>query len=318
MYYVNKRELEAFPFDLLYKTVLTATTEVKDSILESAEAEHKRNTTKRIAALYANREDSYEGNEEEDFPFVPPDEEYIAEQVALARKEAFSKFAEKYDLPGNANWLLPQFTAYVAKMPISRVDGKIDPKSLHKAFGCDDFHKGLYYYATHPVRGDILNKQYTIESRNYSALVPLLMMPFKKFDNVPYSSWNTDGLDKIIDSSLYNAMSVDFDPNSFSKEELLLARQEGLLVKTGKTAGSTRNPVTTHKLYGVKAPLGKLPWLAQVMLFQIWVAHPSNRTDLMVLDWNSWDTMPEPLIEAKVIADPIVKRKVTVTVDDWV
>jgi len=29
---------------------------------------------------------------------------------------------------------------------------------------------------------------------------------------------------------------------------------------------------------------------------QIWVAHPSLRTDMMVLDPSVWDNMPQPLV----------------------
>ena len=40
------------------------------------------------------------------------------------------------------------------------------------------------------------------------------------------------------------------------------------------------------------------------MTAQIWGAHPSNRTEYMILDWLNWDNMPEPIISTDVIAAP--------------
>jgi hypothetical protein len=322
MFYVNKKELQAFPFDKLYEHVSSAARAVKSSLEEDARELHKRSVERKIQAIYASREDSYESNPEDDFPFPGVDPEEIAKAVALAKKEAFALFAEKYDMPMNASWMLPQFSTYIAKLPISKDEtGKYDPMSIFNALGSDNWHRGLYFYATHPLRGDILNKQYTAESRNYSALVPLLLMPFKKFDNIQYSDWNRAKLDKVLDPSLRQILNLEFDVSAFSKVEILNARAIGLEIKSGKQVGQNRNPVTTHKLYGVPQPFSKLPWLAQVMCFQIWCAHPTNRTDLMILDWTNLDNMPEPLIEKNVIPvekDPwdLPKKQVATVSED--
>lgn len=321
MYYVNKKELTAFPFDMLYETVRDAGATVKQELLEEALAIHEKATARKIEALYANRPDSYEGNAEEDFPFNPPDEEYLSDQMASAKEAAFTNFAEKYDLHGNAGWLLPQYTAYLAKMPISKTEnGKIDSEAYFHSFGKDAFHRGLYTLGMYRVRGTLVPKQYTAEYRNYSALVPLLLMPHKKFNSISYSAWDVDKLHRVVDPQLYQAMTCGLDASEYPKTELLNTRNNCMIVKTGKTAGSSRNPMTTHKMYGLGAPLNKLPWLAQVMLFQIWAAHPSNRSELMVLDWNNWDVMPEPLIDTKVLSSETPKKVFSfkkATVDDW-
>lgn len=321
MYYVNKKELTAFPFDLLYQTVTDAAATVKQGLLDEALALHERATERKIQALYANREESYEGNAEEDFPFTPPDEDYLLDQIRSAKEAAFTNFAEKYDIQGNAGWLLPQYVAYLAKMPITRLEsGRIDSEAYFQAFGKDDFHKGLYTLGMYRTRGTIVPKQYTPEYRNYSALVPLLLMPHKKFNGLSYSNWDPEYLRRVVDPQLYEAMTCGLDASEYSKSELLNTRNNCMIVKTGKTAGSSRNPMTTHKMYGLTAPLNQLPWLAQVMLFQIWAAHPSNRTELMVLDWNNWDSMPEPLIDTKVLKVEAPKKTFQfkkATVDDW-
>lgn len=46
--------------------------------------------------------------------------------------------------------------------------------------------------------------------------------------------------------------------------------------------------------------LDKAPKLVGTMLTQIWVAHPSLRTEYMVLDPNDWDWMPPPLVTTEV------------------
>jgi hypothetical protein len=71
-------------------------------------------------------------------------------------------------------------------------------------------------------------------------------------------------------------------------------------------------------LYGVTHPEFRiLPELAQVMLAQIWCAHPENRTKYMILDFKNWDQMPEPLITTEIFISPVAKTKVAKK-DDYV
>jgi hypothetical protein len=57
--------------------------------------------------------------------------------------------------------------------------------------------------------------------------------------------------------------------------------------------------------------LSAIPALAGTMLCQIWVAHPSLRTEYMVLDPYNWDRMPPSLIATEIFAqkEPIKKPK---------
>lgn len=302
MFYVAKRNLDALPLEEIGSRVRLAALNAKDTILEQAREVHDRSVKRKIEALYANREDSYEGNEDEDFPFEIPALDYINEQMNIAKRQEFALLAEKYDLKNSSSWLLPQMTAKIAEIPLTRTEeGKINTLEYFKYFGTSPDLRGLYAIAMHPIRGDLISKQYAPENKNYSALVPLLLMPHKKFNGINYSEWDLEGLDKVVDLPLLEAMTCTFDPTSVQKDELLKIRHDGMIVKTGKTAGNSRNPATTHKVYGLLSPFNRLPWLATVMLFQIWVAHPTNRTDLMILDWKNWDNIPEALISTNVI-----------------
>ena len=305
MFYAGKKDLTAIPLDNLFHTVTEAGKRVRNSLQKDARAAHDRRVARLIEATYANREDSYEGNIEEDYPFSGPDDEYVRQEVLDAKKAAFKLWTEKYDMPSQASWFMPQLAAHIAKMSSCgyRSDEYCD------SFGIDDYHKGIWTLAKHPTRGDLVTKQYSVEMRNYCALVPLLLMPHKKFDHVDYSKWSKEGLNKLIDSNLYDAMTVEFE-HTYTTAELLQIREKALTYMSGKTEGQVRNAQTSHKVYSLSGDLKKLPWLTQVMLFQIWCAHPVNRTDLMVLDWKNWDSMPEPLISTapKEKTNPVSTR----------
>ena len=221
---------------------------------------------------------------------------------------SFSIVNDKEELK---NWLLknkPNSTllghiiAYIAtKTEFTYVDSKIDSKNyIRDNFVHDDWHAGLYRFLMLEPRGLIIpGTQYSSEYRSYSALVPLIMSAHKVMNDIPYSRWSKEGLRVIVNPKLADAMLVEVP--SFSKEELISIRNEGLVVLSGSKQGELRNTRTTHRLYGLSDPYFKpLPTLAQVMLTQIWLAHPDNRTNLMILDPSDWDAMPEPLETSEV------------------
>lgn len=311
MFYTHKKDLTAIPLDTLFQYVFEAGKRVEDSLVKDSRAAHDRKVARIIEAEYEGREDSYEGNVEEDYPFQGPDPSYVQDEKDKAKKAAFALWAEKHDLPGHFSWLMPQLTSLIAKL---------DPcggncKEYVQHFGKDDYHKGIWTLAKHPVRGDLVPKQYSAEGRNYSALVPLLLMPHKKFNNFNYNNWNNEGLANLVDSNLYSAMTLKFD-HDMKPAEILQIREKALTYLSGKQIGQVRNAQTSHKVYSLSGELRKLPWLAQVMLFQIWCAHPVNRTDLMILDWKDWDNVPEPLITKEIGSKPTVATTWKTTVAD--
>jgi hypothetical protein len=156
-------------------------------------------------------------------------------------------------------------------------------------------------------RSHYLEKQYTGPGKNFCALVPLVLYAFKLVKGIPYRHWYKKDIIGIVNPKLAMAMLWDekLDPKP-SREEIIQAREDGLLVKTGKFAGTRRNPVSTVRLYGTSC-ISHLPEYIQTMYAQIWCAHPENRTKYMILDPSNWDTMPEALISSEVVTSTPAK-----------
>lgn len=184
-------------------------------------------------------------------------------------------------------------------------EGQIDGlKMLKHIFDFNnDWDRGLYQFLMLDARSAYLTTQYKGESKPYCSLVPLIPYAFKLYKSIPYSKWDKTTLNWVVNKSLFDAMTVE--PQEFTRESLLAARDQGLTIMSGDKEGSKRNPMTTYKLWSTKhTVLENLPDLAQVMLAQIWCAHPSNRTNGMVLDPYNWDQMPTPLITENIFSLP--------------
>lgn len=223
-------------------------------------------------------------------------------------------WAKEHNLKLYESWLLPQLVAYFGQMRL-RVDGLpfsstelIDPKQ----FWLDNIkdnnrHIGMWRIATKLSRSHLIATQ--LKSPQYSALVPLILSGFKKYRGILYSQWAREGLEYLMGTDLYESATAELP--DISREELLSIRDQGLTYKSGKQAGLGRKPTSTWSLTGIQnTPLGGLPKLTQTMLTQIWVAHPTIRNDLMILDPNNWDLMPQPLLHTEVLVDiPKFKAK---------
>jgi hypothetical protein len=136
-------------------------------------------------------------------------------------------------------------------------------------------------------------------------------MGAKKYQGVQYSHWDITHKTNLVDKNLLEAMCWQPDGNSdlkaglanfgLRKDRLLELRQQGLTLKQGKDAGVAKPPTSAWCLRGMQnTELADVPKLVGTMLTQIWVAHPSLRTEYMILDPQSWDTMPEPLVTSDV------------------
>lgn len=295
--FLAKQDLKSVPFHILHEKSVLAKEAVEYNLVALEKAHHVSLIARKEKEWADTHESPFEGNFEEFYPFNEPDPSVVAAAVRKAQLDAVKEQVEILGLKTKASWLLPQVTSYIAKMRLPEGE-KIDPLEFLKInFAVDDWHKGLYLYCTVAQRGMIVPNQTTPEFKNYSALVPLLMMPFKKFNDVPYSRWSKLNLNLLVDPSLYEAMTCEQVIN-LDSTRILEIRNQGLLVNSGKAAGTSRNAVTYHNLYKIQdTEIGELPWLAQVMITQIWAAHPTNRTNLMILDWLNWDAVPTPLID---------------------
>ena len=209
----------------------------------------------------------------------------------------------------NAGWILPQVLAYIGRQKAVKnengmYDGVLTAKGMvtsAEEIYSSDWVKGLLLYIRTSPRGNILPATIRATSehlRPFSALVPLFIAAFKKFQNIPYSKW--ENLSKIIDADLYKAMTSS--PREFTLEELLECRRVGSTPKKGKDIGITKNPMKATTLSETgNEEFDSLPRLTKIMLGQVWLAHPQYRNEYMILDPNDWDAMPKPLIDTDVI-----------------
>lgn len=295
--FLAKQDIKSVPFQLLHEKATLAASAVEYNLIEVEKNHHAALIARKEKEWADTHEAPFEGNFEDIYPLTLPDSDMVEKAVQTARADAIKGQIEALGLKAKASWLLPQVAAYIAKMKLPEGE-KISPLEFLKInFAVDDWHKGLYLYCTVAQRGLIVPSQTSPEYKNYSAIVPLLLMPFKKFNGVDYSRWDTKHLELVVDPNLYIAMTFPTILD-LPKEKLLEIRDIGLFVNTGKAAGTSRNPATYHNLYKVQnTEIGEFPWLCQVMATQIWAAHPANRTNLMILNWKDWDDMPKALID---------------------
>jgi hypothetical protein len=122
---------------------------------------------------------------------------------------------------------------------------------------------------------------------------------------ISYESWRgLPKLEYVLEPRLLAAVAIQDCPN-LGSERLLEIRKQGLITRSGKSAGQLKNAESTWSLNGISdTELGHLPKLTQSILTQIWLAHPSHRSNLMILDPQNWDHMPEPLIANNIFATP--------------
>ena len=205
--------------------------------------------------------------------------------------------AVEYGIRNHNSWMLPQIVAYFGSWKPVMTEGLVDTlKTATSNLGDNLWSKGLLRVCTKLKRSSLVKAQNTAEFASYSALVPLVMSGLKKFHNINYRSWTKEGLEHLVDEALWKAMT--YVPPEFSKEEILELRTRGLTIKSGPKAGELHNPISTWKLSKLVGP--DFPPLYTTMLGQIWVAHPSLRSQYMVLDPRDWDKMPDPLITTDV------------------
>lgn len=217
-----------------------------------------------------------------------------------------NSWLDDYGIKDMSSWLYPQLMTLLSELKINRdpdtgmIDGtkfwtdNIDVKS--------DWWKGLVRFIMIDPRGlTMKEKQYTSPGRQYCSLVPIVLAAHKLYNDVPYSHWDRSTLRSVVNKSLADAML--FEPEFwFDPEEILEIRDQGLTVKSGARSGQMNKPETTYKMYGIEEEYFKnIPHLAQVMAAQIWCAHPTNRTDLMVLDFKDWDNMPNKLADSNIL-----------------
>jgi hypothetical protein len=223
--------------------------------------------------------------------------------IATMTETELEDWAVKNQLHRMGSWLLPQLVAAFGSWRLIVVDNKIDVKLTLK-HNCEaSLEAQAMWRLSRIPRTCLLTKQ--IALAEYAVLTPLILAGFKRMQGVAYESWrNLENLDYIIEPRLLAAVCVDVP--DLGSERLLEIRQQGLTTRSGKSVGQLKSAESTWSLNGIAdTELGHLPKLTQSMLTQIWLAHPTHRTGLMILDPINWDHMPEPLIAPTIFKQPI-------------
>jgi len=205
-------------------------------------------------------------------------------------------------LAQHSSWIFPQLLAHIGQMRLYKTDsGHYHPLAfLDRNLGSDPQLQGMWRVMTRVKRSELIKPQNTPQNAQYSALVPLILAAVRQYQGVPYSSWSRDGLGSICETNLAEAMLVE--PESVPKLDVTEILELRLLGLTTSTTGVVANPVSKYALTGLgTTALGHLPTYAKTMICQTWVAHPTLRTQYMVLDPVNWDTVPQPLITQEVV-----------------
>ena len=219
---------------------------------------------------------------------------------AYAEHPDLEALAEQHGLANFNSWMLPQILAHYGSWTLVRdQEAKVLAQPTAKQNITTAWHIGLWRVSTRLKRGSLVKVQGSPIGVNYSQLVPLVLAGAKRYQNVRYSDWLLQPDSKLVHQELLEAMFCDYP--DLGSERLLEIREQGLTIKSGTKAGNVQKPTSKWTLTGIQdTELFGLPKLAVTMLTQIWVAHPSLRTDLMVLDPRDWDSMPKPLLHTEI------------------
>lgn len=306
----TKRDLKEIPFQEVYEIYMETYTEMTEVRQAELDAEYEEEIAEKERQYTATHEAPYEGNFSDSVarPQMDVDPAMIQKRTTDAIKAHFIK---KYGLQLHTDWMMEQIVTLLGNMPVEKNEnGLISGKKFIKNFNTP-WLRGIYYLNKINTKSSYLHLQYKSPSKEYGALVPLVLYAQRLTKSIPYSAWDRDEIHYVVHADLCEAMLAD--PHEFSKEQILAIRHEGLTVKSGASEGETKSALTNHKLTGVKDPeWNELPALAQVMLAQIWMAHPDAKTKYMILDPYNWDRMPAAIMSSEVLTSaPKLKKSNT-------
>lgn len=314
---INK-QLKTIPFDKLYQIYEEAANAAIEGLDQHCEEQYQA----QIQKLEENYSSDSEAPSEVSFGDQVERKTYDRNEVRrkAGQKAIVDIWIPRYKLGSLLVAVMPQIMAHIANKPVlmpevSTVEGHIDgAKLLKHAFDfSSEWERGLYLFLMLDSRSAYLPSQYKGEGVQFCSLVPLIPYAYKMHHKVSYSRWDRLTLKWVVNKSLCDAMLHE---GVYTREDLLLARELGMVYQNGPKRGESRNPQSNFKLWATKGGCmqGVTP-LAQVMLTQIWCAHPSNRTPYMVLDPKNWDLIPVPLIADNLFMPPVTKNKLS-SIDD--
>lgn len=311
---INK-QLRSIPFDKLFEIYQEASVTAQEGLREQVEYEWQNNV-----ANLESRADTGEGSLEVSLADTVQRRQvdYVEYGKTAGQKAIVDIWMPRYKLNTILVSVMPQIMALLAHRPL-RIEELLAPatteqttavegqglicgkRALEYAFDFQNpWYRGLYLFLMLDTRSSYLSSQYKGEARQYCSLVPLIPYALRLHHKVPYSRWDPQSLHWVVNKSLCQAMLFK-SAQPFTREQLLEAREKGLVFQSGANAGTRRNPETSFKLWSTRDTcMHGVPHLTQVMLTQIWCAHPQNRSHYMVLDPENWDRMPVPLVSENI------------------
>ena len=213
------------------------------------------------------------------------------DRLAELKQLELQQQVEEMELSVHSQWILPQMVAVFGQwQPLE------DPREMVRHNCQTQFQRAVYRISRLP-RSTLIKNQ--SKEPQYAQLTPLILLGLRNHKNIPYSWWQgKPNLETIVEPQILQVITNPPDPK-LSPQELLEIREEALLIRSGPNRGTTRNPQSTWKMYGLKnTRLGDCPNLQQTALLQCWLAHPNIRHQNMLLNPYDWDTLPPPLVAA--------------------
>lgn len=228
-------------------------------------------------------------------------------KAAGRRRAGLKAVLEKIESLKFGDWsdkIMPEIITYIGNMQFRVNDNGL---TSGKKFVQDNFKtdkdRGLYVFLMLDSRSKYLAQQYRGAGKPYSSLVPLIPYAHRLKTGTLYSAWDPQEIAFVVNEDLAEGMLYRPAEGQEwpSREQILEERTQCLTFSTGKDAGKVRSPLSSFKLYSTQGTCFEgIPHCAQIMMSQIWVAHPENRTKYMVLDPLDWDGVPEPLIPVQM------------------
>lgn len=248
----------------------------------------------------------------QELQYLPMDE--LLEARTTFGAGGVSDWLERYQIK-QRDWVLPQLYAHI--LTWKKTPDCLDYVRINTKTSLD---RGVYILATHAQRGELLVSQ--VKTPRYGALVPLLLAPHKESTNTPYSYWQN--IHAAVDPKLQQVLQdlkAYTECNNLSDETIQEILLEGLVYKSGKNTGKPRSPTSTWRIALPKQTpdcIRALSPLSQVMLFQIWLAHPKNRLSTMVLNPLDWDNMPiSRITDWQENISKVVEKPATISSLPW-
>lgn len=204
-------------------------------------------------------------------------------------QEELDELADYHQLYHYQEWMLPQVWAHFGQWRVS------EPKwrAVGRENIGDHWQQGLWRVVTQLNRGKLVKPQ--TKFAKYGALTPIILAAIREHQGIPYASWDVGEDCQLVERKLLDSMTIPCP--RLTREELIQVQKTALVYRSGAKSGQQKKPESTWSLGELRGtPLYGTTPLQKVMLLQVWLAHPTQRHPLMILDPNSWDQVPEPLI----------------------